>query len=728
MIHVDRSRVSPPPKFFAAAQSLLDKSRLFFNNPDSLRSQSRPAIFGQFVNLKNVVRPALIELFHGKCAYCESSVAATGSTAVDHFRPRMDAANLDRKISPIHYWWLMATWDNLYLACLECNRYKRNLFPVRHQRAVPESFGQALESEGRLLIDPCNDEPEQSFAFQPNGQVEPLDEHAKVTIEVLQLNRPSLVHMRRDHYARITQELGLWISSQRQTSVSGDDRLEAGLRDRLLSYTHSSAPYAAVARQALRHVLHRLRGDALHTEVPPAQKKIRRGHQIPRKLEKAAESLRTGWISRIEIENFRGIDSLALDFPRLEHRDFLVDDEMTAIASPSETEDPDIRREPWLMLIGPNGVGKSSVLKAVALALVDEPTRNRLIPDASSVLNQRSRSSTGVVFVRFDNGESVRISFSRRSRTFRQQGGRAHSPLLAYGSTRLLSPGTARLERPRSVRVDNLFHPRTLLGDAEKWLADTSQLLDSGFDLLARSLKDLLSLDDEDRVIRQNGRLLIEMSGSRIPLHELSDGYQSIVALATHIMVNLSRGGFALEHVAGTVLLDELEVHLHPTWKIRIVRSLRRVFPRVRFITTTHDPLCLRGLESGEVYHLDREPESKRVRAIQLDVPPGLRVDQLLTGQWFGLSSTLDADTLALMEKHQSLLARRRLSATEQLQLEQLSNELQSRLSTFADTSLDRMALSVAAQLMASTSTPLTPDERTRLREGIRQALSEKAP
>ena len=51
---------------------------------------------------------------------------------------------------------------------------------------------------------------------------------------------------------------------------------------------------------------------------------------------------------------------------------------------------------------------------------------------------------------------------------------------------------------------------------------------------------------------------------------------------------------------------DEIETHLHPAWKLEIVTRLRRVFLRLHFLATTHDPLCLRGLQSGEVVVLRR--------------------------------------------------------------------------------------------------------------------------
>src|SRR5262249_1422632 len=139
---------------------------------------------------------------------------------------------------------------------------------------------------------------------------------------------------------------------------------------------------------------------------------------------------------------------------------------------------------------------------------------------------------------------------------------------------------------------------------------------------------------------------------------------RSLVALVADIMFNLSAESSSMEHVEGMVLLDEIETHLHPRWKMQVVGILRNIFPRVRFIATTHDPLCLRGVRDREVCLLEKAPRTQHVRDPVLDVPKGMRADQLLTGQWFGLHSTLDEDTLGLMEKHRRLLVSRQTRAS----------------------------------------------------------------
>ncbi|HET7500861.1 MAG TPA: AAA family ATPase, partial [Kofleriaceae bacterium] len=60
----------------------------------------------------------------------------------------------------------------------------------------------------------------------------------------------------------------------------------------------------------------------------------------------------------------------------------------------------------------------------------------------------------------------------------------------------------------------------------------------------------------------------------------------------------------------GIVLVDELDLHLHPTWQTEIVAGLKATFPRMQFIVTTHSPLVLAGCRADEVWRLKQDEAS----------------------------------------------------------------------------------------------------------------------
>ncbi|KDB51676.1 SMC domain protein [Sphaerotilus natans subsp. natans DSM 6575] len=98
-----------------------------------------------------------------------------------------------------------------------------------------------------------------------------------------------------------------------------------------------------------------------------------------------------------------------------------------------------------------------------------------------------------------------------------------------------------------------------------------------------------------------------------MPFNSLSDGYRNMVGMVADIAHRASRlnpqhGAEAARRTAGVVLIDEIDLHLHPKWQRRVVADLQRAFPNLQFIATTHSPFILQSLLPGEVIDLDRQP------------------------------------------------------------------------------------------------------------------------
>jgi predicted ATP-binding protein involved in virulence len=70
-------------------------------------------------------------------------------------------------------------------------------------------------------------------------------------------------------------------------------------------------------------------------------------------------------------------------------------------------------------------------------------------------------------------------------------------------------------------------------------------------------------------------------------------------------VLNPYLGGKAAKETAGVVLIDEIGLHLHPGWQRRVVDDLRRTFPKIQFITTTHSPFIIQSLQPGELIDLN---------------------------------------------------------------------------------------------------------------------------
>lgn len=174
------------------------------------------------------VKRRLIAETAGKCAFCEAFVMATDVGDVEHFRPKAQVTVRHPDTPDIQvpldahpgYFWLSATWENLYLSCKQCNQaYKRNFFDVWPDtpRATPAAVDQAedplLLSPGlpdaalRRLIryDPATAQamlnPENPFGALPERDT--MFPRIQRTIEIVGLNRPRLIQARANHLVKL---------------------------------------------------------------------------------------------------------------------------------------------------------------------------------------------------------------------------------------------------------------------------------------------------------------------------------------------------------------------------------------------------------------------------------------------------------------------------------------------------------------------------------------------
>lgn len=113
----------------------------------------------------------------------------------------------------------------------------------------------------------------------------------------------------------------------------------------------------------------------------------------------------------------------------------------------------------------------------------------------------------------------------------------------------------------------------------------------------------------------RHGTLIAEDENRRLtPFSSLSDGYRNMIAMVGDLaykcaVLNPHLEGDALNETPGIVLIDELDLHLHPKWQRRVIEDLRTTFPKIQFICTTHSPFLIQSLRSGEeLTMLDGQP------------------------------------------------------------------------------------------------------------------------
>ncbi len=500
-----------------------------------------------------------------------------------------------------------------------------------------------------LLVDPTAEDPGKSISFDQTGAAYPKNHRGEVTIAILALNRPELVKAR-----------GFAIKNHRRFSAVPDD----------------DEPYAGAIRAAL---------NAPKKKSAKSRKwKKHKAVEQHSASKNSPISLRSkfAYIKSIHIKNFRAIKELKIEFPDFEEE------------------------RGWQVLLGENAAGKSTVLKAVALALMGSGHLAEVTEYQKGILRRYivdgavREASSGLVILNFLDGEKTELKISRSGLKFIAGGDGRGGTIRGYGSMRLL-PEEEEYSGMNASKTDvgNLFHPRRTLVNADKLLTGFYLHDRSRFEEFATQINYLLRLQGPLDVV--NGELLVPINGTPVRIAELSDGYQAMIALVVDLM-NGFEDSKALASEAGILLLDEIGTHLHPRWRLEFVRRLRSTFPGLQVISTTHEPLCLCGLKKGEVGLLQRGSDAcvEFLNGDELPNIEGMRVDQILTSAVFGLNSTIDPEIEADFVRYYELLSKHNLTDPEQIQLNNLAIKLKPHRH-LAYTRRDQMMYDVIDEFLA---------------------------
>jgi hypothetical protein len=274
----------------------------------------------------------------------------------------------------------------------------------------------------------------------------------------------------------------------------------------------------------------------------------------------------------------------------------------------------------------------------------------------------------------------------------------------AYGIHRTLPRNAIRpptLQLASIDRLKPLFQPVDLIGTAFADVLDQKAVYNRilkkalfGFDDLLPGFKDLELRGrggvKSSRDLQEGHRFVQETpSGElRLPANWLSHGYQSTIAwiadLVGHILLEAGTE-ISPQEMEGLVLIDELDLYLHPRWQRNLIRALKVTFPRIQFVATTHSPLALVGLRPDEDeivrLHID---EAGNVA--QLDMKEGRPHEpdpRLMTGTeiyraYFGIDELYPAEIGNLLREHRYLAADPTRSDADDARLDEIEDELAS--------------------------------------------------
>ena len=754
MRFVERDRIMPPSIFGSddARENRRRVLEVFMSGPLK-RAQTRVSRTFSVADSEEVSQ-ALSELFVSCCAFCEST---DDKLSVYRFRPAEGASPTRNPDSAhLYYAWLAEAWQNLYPICSSCIPENAFYFPVAQGRRTaaptPKELHDYVErddgrwpsfppDENQILLDPCFDRKLwRHLRFLGNGRVVPHGDNrrGRETIKQFRLDRADLTLKRRSVFLENYGNLRVSIEEIQQHGeprVSWESSRYAGAWFLHLREMLGAALSRSPSEDILGQIKLLVRRDDWKTRLDTVVEKSREETDLyapPVYLRR--ETMPAHELKAITIRNFKSLENIRIQIP-----------------PPPEGSD---RRAAALLILGENSAGKSTLLEAIAITLIDDKVRALLnLAAGGLVLDPRYMGVTGgiapksaSIHIEYAGSPSQSLEIAHTSdasatrhiaRDFRTDGPANALPLFAYSAFRQFLETRRLYSSHKHVR--NLFEPEQLLSNPEKWLLSLTQ---TRFNEVARALREVFSIEGDFEVLRRIDGVVYVVARlepvhtdveQHTPLAVVSSGFRSVLAMLCDIMQGLmdkrvNPSFQSLETARALVLIDEVEAHLHPRWKMAIMTGLRRALPQVMFIATSHDPLCLRGMGAGEVRVLERisgrEAETELpVFTQSLDNLPDNRnwtIEQLLTADFFQLRTTANLDAERRLARIQDKLANG-ATARDDAEVRGYLEEVTTSL-PIGDTDVHRLVQD-AIQIYLADRRDKTRERLEALRETTRQSI-----
>lgn len=282
-----------------------------------------------------------------------------------------------------------------------------------------------------------------------------------------------------------------------------------------------------------------------------------------------------------------------------------------------------LKNKKEIYFLGDNGNGKTILLQAIILALkqkfIEQYGNKTLISEALQFLSE-NKNFKFKIYDGKNNKYQVDIPSFDSSSIFAKN-------IYAYGVNR------SRKEEEREDKYGfmTLFSNRIELNNPVDWLKnldyyESKEGYDSPFPLKT-AIEILKSILDNNVVIEVSPRgVIFTEKGTKLEFDQLSDGYKSVLIWVSDLIVKLAESqpdAKKTEDFKGVVLVDEIDLHLHPKWAYSIMTKLRNWFPKIQWFITTHSHDVIRGAgEDAVFYRLYKEySEEHQQNVVKISEP-----------------------------------------------------------------------------------------------------------
>ena len=342
----------------------------------------------------------------------------------------------------------------------------------------------------------------------------------------------------------------------------------------------------------------------------------------------------------------------------------------------------------WHVILGDNGSGKSSVVRALAVVLMGAVNAYASRQDWTTWLRDgENAASIDVSLAQHDGdswtgkGNTTKTSFPAHAEIVRNagNGNGAPSATLGYetdgqaartlwgggagwfsasfGPYRRFSGGDPQMNalyysHPRLAPHLSALGEQVATGEALAWLRELHVKALEGDGHAKQTLESVVRFVNDSRLLPHNATVddvssaqvtMVDGDDARVSIEEMSDGYRSILSLTLELlrlMENLCHGGLQVREdgkvmLPGVVVIDEVDSHLHPAWQKRIGEWFVDRFPETQFIVTTHSPIICRAAAKGTIWTLPSPGSGGAIRRVT-----GTDYDRLVDGSILDAYST----------------------------------------------------------------------------------------
>lgn len=257
----------------------------------------------------------------------------------------------------------------------------------------------------------------------------------------------------------------------------------------------------------------------------------------------------------------------------------------------------------------------------------------------------------------------------------------------AYGANRKMAEKSLSDESFRNTS-ETLFKDDALLQNSSEYFLrldyETAKSRKGSEDLMRVKGLILRVLPSEVKDIRviKSGRLQrevqVETPYGWIKLDELSLGYKTTIAwvidFATNMIFFREKANNPFDEPA-ILILDEIDLHMHPAWQREIIENLTKIFSKTQFIVTAHSPLIAQAALNANLVLFRRTGDHINV-INNPDIIKNWRIDQILTSDLFGLKETRPKEFEKKLRRRRTLLRKNELTKKEQEELSKLNQEV----------------------------------------------------